>query len=324
MADWLAAGRAGTANVVRTGDVPLVAALDRRWEDYRRRFEKCRGESSEAAVHDLRVASRRLLAVHELIGTLDAHPRIRRTRRRLRKLLDNLDSLRDIQVMRVNVSESPEHQGALNSFEAELRDREVHLLSRVRKRMRPSRPSTLRRWIAKTGKRLTKGSLRPDFPAKLVEAVDRIYLRTVRRLEAIDPLRPETIHRARIAFKRFRYAAETVEAFLPQVPESHFRRMHAYQGRMGEIRDLEILRAALSGFSRRLQRTDAPSAVSGELQRVEASYEARQRELIAAFMKDRDELHLFWRSTASQSFPWEASHDPVPDSARHRGSGERG
>ncbi|HEX2698114.1 MAG TPA: hypothetical protein VHM28_10430, partial [Anaerolineales bacterium] len=41
----------------------LLTSLDERWKTYRAQVKTCRKEFSEEAVHDLRVAARRLLAV---------------------------------------------------------------------------------------------------------------------------------------------------------------------------------------------------------------------------------------------------------------------
>ena len=70
-------------NVERDGAL-LITALDGRWENYRVQVKTCRREFSEEAVHDLRVATRRLLAVLDIARALDPNPRLQKTRRFLK------------------------------------------------------------------------------------------------------------------------------------------------------------------------------------------------------------------------------------------------
>ena len=77
----------------------FLTAFDHRWDTFRIRLDACRKASSEAAVHDLRVAARRLLAFVEIAHLLDPHPRLLKIRRALKDLIDGFDELRDVQVM---------------------------------------------------------------------------------------------------------------------------------------------------------------------------------------------------------------------------------
>ena len=83
----------------------LLDAVDARWKKYRSELKTCRTEFSGEAVHDLRVAVRRLLAIFDLLRSVIHHPRIQRIRRELKDQLDNLDELRDVQVLLADISE---------------------------------------------------------------------------------------------------------------------------------------------------------------------------------------------------------------------------
>ena len=127
----------------------LITALDERWESYRMQVKTCRREFSEEAVHDLRVATRRLLAVLDIARALDPNPRLQKTRRSLKDQLDDLDDLRDVQVMRVEVSETIENFPELKPFEIHLQEREKHLLRLARKQINALKLSELKKRIAK-------------------------------------------------------------------------------------------------------------------------------------------------------------------------------
>ena len=71
----------------------LIASMDERWKRYRAELKRCQRDFSEEAVHDLCVATRRLLAVMDICRTLDPHPRVQKVRRALKNQLDALDDL---------------------------------------------------------------------------------------------------------------------------------------------------------------------------------------------------------------------------------------
>ena len=53
----------------------LLEALEQRWKNYRAELKRCRAEFSNEAVHDLRVATRRMLALIQLLNSISPRPR---------------------------------------------------------------------------------------------------------------------------------------------------------------------------------------------------------------------------------------------------------
>ena len=64
----------------------LVQAVDERWQTYRRELKRCQKHYSEEAVHDLRVATRRLISVLE--GGYELHALGRSVAAHLKVLAD--------------------------------------------------------------------------------------------------------------------------------------------------------------------------------------------------------------------------------------------
>jgi CHAD domain-containing protein len=221
-------------------DNTLTAALERRWNEYFARFKTCRQEFSNEAVHDLRVAARRLMAVLDIVRILDPQPRVQRTRRFLKDQLDDLDELRDVQVMLVEISETIERLPALQPFREYLEKREKRLLHIALKQVQASKPSEWSKRIDKIRSALKEDSRKPDFQATLLQSVDNAYSRAVQDYAQMDGTQPATIHRVRIAFKKFRYVAEIVIPTLIDQPDNYFKRMHDYQSAMGDIQDVEV------------------------------------------------------------------------------------
>src|SRR5688572_2960842 len=111
----------------------LLEALDTRWGRLRDGWDRARRKNSESAVHDLRVASRRLLAVLDTMESLFDHSGIGDSRRRVKKLLQALSPLRDVQVQAAYVSKLISIYPQLDDFKANLEKKEQRAAKKMRK-----------------------------------------------------------------------------------------------------------------------------------------------------------------------------------------------
>jgi CHAD domain-containing protein len=296
----------------------LAAVLDQRWNDYRVQSKTCRQEFSEEAVHDLRVATRRFMAVLDIVRAINPHPRVQKTRRFLKDQLDDLDELRDVQVMLVEISETIERLPALQPFREYLEKREKRLLHIALKQVQASKPSEWSKRIDKIRSALKKDSRKPDFQATLLQTVDNAYSRAVQDYAQMDGAQAATIHRVRIAFKKFRYMAEIVIPILIDQPDTYFKRMHDYQSAMGDIQDVEVFLSTLTDFAETMPHPAGKSNAAFDLKPIHRFYKKRHTELVAAYFEDKGELSTFWRPAQDQPFPWEKNNDPLHHPSRHR------
>src|SRR6185503_11427968 len=89
---------------------------------------------------------------------------------------------------------------------------------------------------------------------QLLKAVTRAttmaFATLVSRRKAIDPAHPETIHRTRIAFKKFRYMMESLSPDFTGLGKRQLLVLARYQQRMGILQDLEIIERCIAGFVR--------------------------------------------------------------------------
>jgi CHAD domain-containing protein len=292
----------------------LSNSFDERWKKYRAQLKICKREFSEEAVHDLRVATRRLLAVLDLLRALDPHPRIQKVRRALKNQLDEFDDLRDVQVMLVDVSEAVSNFPELKPFEKALQEREKRLLRKARKQIKESKSTELEKRVEKIHLSVREKSSGARFNKRLLEAVDNAYLRAMQAYGQVEASQSATIHRLRIVFKKFRYMVEIAHPFLKKYPEPRFERMHEYQSRMGLIQDIEILLATLADFGE-------TAASTSDFETVRRYFEKRLAESLSAYLADKDEILAFWRAAPDQPFPWEKKHAPLRRSSRNRRGG---
>lgn len=276
----------------------LLDALEKTWKDYRKELKRCRAEFSNEAVHDLRVATRRILAMVELLHSISPRPRLRKMSRAFKEQLDEFDDLRDTQVILAEISEILQELPQLQEFQKHLQYAEEKMLRNLRKRIKKFETSEITKRIRKTHEAI-EAEGNDDLESQVMQAVDDAYLLTQQRLSWVDVTRAATIHRVRIAFKSFRYMMEIIHPLLPNFPIENLKRMNDYQSLMGEIQDVEVFTQTLADFS---EYTSFP-----DLESVRRYYERRHAEAISAYIEDMNQLHIFWRSAPDQPFPWEKS-----------------
>lgn len=278
---------------------PLVEALDARWLKYNSNLEACRQEFSEAAVHDVRVSTRRLLALVDLLRALSPHPHLKELRRVLKDQLDSYDDLRDTQVMLLKVSAALGQVPELTSCEEHLRQRETKLLRRAAKQVAALDLTGLTQHIQAARQALLASTDQQALRHTLLQSVDQAYSVVLRRYNKVDASQPATIHRLRVSFKKLRYMLEIIQPLLPEIPARNFKDMHAYQTAMGDIQDLEVLLAALADFAKRRASYD-PRPARRYFQRCHAH-------ALYTYLDGMQQVHTFWRPAPEAPFPWAAS-----------------
>ncbi len=257
---------------------------------YCRRLSRCQKKSSEKSVHDLRIATRRMLALVELLRALRAGPPLKKLRKVFKQRLDSFDDLRDTQVQLQILQPLAADFAEAGLFARWLRRREKELRRELRRSIKDMR----RRWVERRLKAVEKDLRKsakaeaPQFSILQAETALRKAFARVRELRGrIQPEHPETIHRLRVAFKRFRYTSELLAPVLPGLTPKRLRQMQALQRRMGDIQDMVVLLAGLRAAvaEGHLSAADA-RGLFGELMR-------RQRALIDSFIERVDRLEEF-------------------------------
>ncbi|HMV28932.1 MAG TPA: CHAD domain-containing protein [Anaerolineales bacterium] len=273
----------------------LLDALETRWKKFHSELKTCRAEFSEEAVHDLRVATRRLLALFDLLRSILIHNRIQKIRRTLKEQLDDLDDLRDTQVMLADISEFIQDIPSLRVFQERLQKNEKKLLRQTRKRIQSRDPSKLAARIKKVSAMLADLP-EPALREHIFTATDERFARVLQAHNAVDLEHIPSIHKLRIAFKKFRYTIEIVNPLIADFPAENFERMHSYQSMMGDIQDLEV---ASQNFA------ELTNASHPDLEPASIHYASRLRTAVFRFVEDKGEAFTFWRNTPDQPFPWE-------------------
>jgi len=276
----------------------LIKSLDARRQQYRDDFNRARADFSEDAVHDLRVATRRLLALLALLRFLLPDLPLRPLRHDLKGQLDSLDRLRDTQVMLGELRGHAEGIPSLAPFQIYLENQERRTLARVGKSFGAIKfvaVSRLNSELLGLSEQL-RGEGAVGDP---VTAADQAFAVVTQRYAAVDPAQPASMHHLRVAFKSFRYTVEIVHRLVAQFPRPNLKSMDAYQTALGRIQDADVMLSALGAFAAHDESFDPGPGRS--------YYEQRRAEVIAAALSGLGEVQSFWRTSPDRAFPWEHS-----------------
>ena len=270
----------------------LAEALLERWNSYRKELRRCQEEFSEEAVHELRVATRRLLAQFVLLSCVAPSTGLDKARSSLKCRIAALGDLRDTQVQ---LSFLDHHAGSFPELEplrAWLLRRERRLAKAAAKKVNRFRNKKLGKWIAAMTEDLAVNAGNAQARKQLASAVARAtadaFAQAVRRRQAIDLADLGTIHQTRVAFKRFRYIVESLSPGLTALTKRQLRALAYYQRRMGIIQDLEVMKRCVEKFARGHKETEPALRPFCHFLRQ------RRTRAVRSFLKSADHLFEFW------------------------------
>lgn len=282
----------------------LLRSLKDQWRDYRKDFARCRKKFSKKSVHQFRVESRRLLSTMSILAAVMPGKPLKAASRALKKRLRIFARLRDTHVQLQAVEELEPDFPELKAFRRALTKRKRRLTQCVVRKFKHTGLRKVAQPIAAIRNKLRllvqDHEREKRNPRAVEETREEAFARVAERFRAIDPADPVTIHRTRVAFKKFRYMMEALQPILPGVNDRMIERMHEYQSRMGDIQDATVLRSSLEKFLRKHQGRVADAT------RIRAKLERRRAALISSFMNEANELFDFAplphrRPTASPS-----------------------
>jgi CHAD domain-containing protein len=290
---------------------PMLAdALESRWQTYRKQLRHCQEEFSAEGVHELRVASRRLLAQFVLLDCVTAGSPPEKARRVLKRRLTALSDLRDTHVQILFIDHKITAYPELAVLRAWVQRHERRLVESAANYVRRCKTRKLEKWVSAIAKELTANAHRSRTQERLALAVLRTTARSfaeaVQRRQAVDLKDLRTVHQTRIAFKRFRYMVESLSPALTGLRKRQLRALAYFQRKMGIIQDLEVMQRCVARF---LQEHGKAEPALRPFSR-----HLRQRKSRAAqsFLKTADRLFNFWPPTKLAS---SAKHTSTPSAA---------
>jgi len=276
----------------------LANSLQKRWESYRQQLRRCQRGFSEETVHELRVATRRLIAQLVLTEFVVPGGKLQKARRILKRRLKALGKLRDLHVQRLFIGECATRYPELILVRDALQRTQRVLEKEVAANVKGFKTGKLKKWLSDAAWRLMldpEQSYHSDRLARSVErAVTQAFAEVVKRRRGIKPTSASTIHRTRTAFKKFRYMVESLSPAFTGLIKRDLRALAQYQRRMGMIQDLELVQACIAEFIQHHTETEPLLQPFGRyLQR------SRARKL-RSLWTSVDDLFSFWPPTRSK------------------------
>ena len=274
-------------------DIPgfLLRALEGRWRRFAAELAQSRRRCTEPGIHDLRVATRRLLAVLDLADAVLPGETAPRARRLLRRYLRSFSPLRDCHVRILTLRAYTRRYVVARPLLREARAGERTLVREAARAIARFDEAVLEREVTAIARALTalEGGIAHAAAQVLGGAAAKKYLRVASRRRSLTASSLRSIHRLRVAFKEFRYTIEVLLPMYPAVNARELKAMRALQDSMGEIQDVDVLTDVVARFALRRGASFPASVLTFQRHLAE-----RRRTLVAAFLAGADGVAAFW------------------------------
>ena len=276
----------------------LMDLLEERGMAYRKQAKRCREQLTTDAIHDLRTSVRRLLATLDIVAFFTSASNVEKVSDRLKSQMDGFSDLRDMQVMLDKLSDDVDVLPQLAPFQNYLEKRAKRRKRADEKHIRNIKAGGVNKRLSKLQKAVEELPAE-DLEGRLPQAVDEAFLRVMQRYSEVNTSELVSIHRLRVAFKKFRYMVEAIRPCLPAVPGALLKHMDDYQTQLGNIHDIQVFLEMLDEFAKQDNSYDSTP--------VRRFYARMLEEAVAAYLQRKEEVVRFWRATPLESFPWQAN-----------------
>ena len=253
-------------------------------------YNSCNEQFSELAVHDIRVSIRRFQTVLALTGNIAGKECVAELKSALKPQVNLLDQLRDTQVEIIRVRQMEFLHPVLYRYFHHLLNNEEHIIYDIKDKVRNFDIPGIEKKALALQVFLKKYSNENKIHYQtMMQWAHRKYINVNKRFEKADKKKPATIHKVRLAFKKFRYTLELVQPITNMTAEES-QKMNDFQTKMGNIQDISVFLNNLNEFA---QKQDE---VSPEMFKpVEKTMLLERERMINEFFSDYDKIHDFWK-----------------------------
>jgi CHAD domain-containing protein len=270
----------------------LSAIVEQRLEQLSAAMRDVRRTADVDAVHDLRVASRRLRAFGVTFRDLLAENVRRRLEKKLKPVAKAAGALRDLDVqvelLEERLAETPTEveRAALEHLLEQLTIRRVDVVRRAQRRLGKLEVDAISRLVRRALDAVTEGLAQRGQEAYALSVLEGLVGDAAEHLpadgtEAADDA--ERLHRLRIDIKELRYCLELFEPLLgPTFPEL-YARVAELQEVLGVYHDLVTLAEVIDERSTDLRSRQRDAIVRG-LEGVAEALAAEQKTVLDRFL----------------------------------------
>ena len=230
----------------------LARAVARRWTCYRKTLKRCQRDFSEASIHASRIESRRLAAQLELLRVFAPRLALEKAHRTLKRHLDTFDPLRDAHVQLALLLKENDGAAGTKKLRKLIEKRERRCRREARRGIRRIKPRRIKRVVNLLVEQLQEKGKNPERirlnRMNIISSVDAAFAHVVDCRRHMDAAHTATIHRLRVAFKKFRYMMESMRRLLPGITPRRLAAMKVFQTTLGDLQDTETFLARVDRF----------------------------------------------------------------------------
>jgi CHAD domain-containing protein len=257
--------------------------------DFESNFKICKNYADEDAVHDVRVALRRLISLASFLDSINDSSTLKSFRKRAKKYQKLFSPVRDVHVTLKFLETSKLKQFEVSDFISYLQEIRSAEEENLLQTLKETKASTLINYKEALLNSATSVSSDLQIEKRLLVVIDDAYLNLIDKLLKINPNQFETLHAVRIALKDFRYKMDIISLsnIEYQAIVNHTKKL---QDNLGEIQDLRVLINYLTQF-------DKNSAHTSKIDPLITYLEENISSLSHAFYNQRFEIHQLWEVT---------------------------
>jgi CHAD domain-containing protein len=252
-------------------DRHLSSILEQRLDQLAQAMRESRGDRSVEAVHDLRVASRRLRAFGVTFRELLGDKMRRRLEKELKRVTRAVGALRDLDVQvglleeRLAATSKELERAALEHLLEHLAPRRAEAARRAGRRLGRVDVDAVSRLVRRAGREVNRGlSAGGGRGTYALRLLDGLVTDAVEQLPTSNDFEDaERLHRLRIDVKHIRYALELFEPALGAHFQVLYARAMTLQDLLGTHHDLVTLAEVVSDRGAELGQRQREALVSG-------------------------------------------------------------
>jgi CHAD domain-containing protein len=277
----------------------IVELVEKRADEFLDELARARQRISSKTVHDLRVGSRRALAIIRMSEIcLSKGNGEKKLKKEIRGVMKLMSKLRDVHIQKEYIAEMLVVFKQLTPYYQALRLREKKLLKKTGRKIEKYRMRSFRklfdRHIEDLQKALSESETFQYKKASVNRQVDDTFAILVRRKREMRANDLESVHRFRVALKNFRYQAENMAILFPD-NSVIIEEMHALQTQLGNVQDLRIIAQGLAEFAKKKRGMHlAADAITEE-------FERKINQMVLKLLADADKIYTFWDYSDSQT-----------------------
>lgn len=269
---------------------------------------RAHGVEAVDAVHDLRVASRRLRAFGVTFRELIPDKTRRRLEKALKRVTRAVGALRDQDVQlelvegRLAAAANGVDRASLEHLLEQLEAGRAQSVRRAERRLRKVKLDVIARQMQRASRAVATRLSGLDAEAYALSVLDRLVDDAAQQLPSPDaPEDAERLHRLRIDVKELRYALELFQPALGSKFEPLYARATTLQEVLGTYHDLAVLADFVSEQSVALRERNRESLAQGLDHAVEAL--ATERKAVLSRFSSQGFDPQGWRDTLRQAAP---------------------